>query len=88
MASQVVDINDPGTQKIGSWAVAEHNKQTNDNIKFNKVVSGKSDFSLGIRFDLIIDASNSEGKNAKYQAEVYQKKYGGQLSLVSFSSAN
>ncbi|GJN11266.1 hypothetical protein PR202_ga29444 [Eleusine coracana subsp. coracana] len=32
-----VDINDPYIQNLGKWAVAQHVKQANDGIKFNKV---------------------------------------------------
>lgn len=87
MASPV-DINDPYIQRIGRWAVTEHVKQTNDNIKFTKVVSGRKDRTLGINYDLIIDASNSKGKNEKYEAELYQLDRGDKLSLLSFSSAD
>ncbi|KAF8664573.1 hypothetical protein HU200_054756 [Digitaria exilis] len=59
----------------------EHVKQTNDNIKFNKVVSSEKDLSYGIHYDLTIDASNSKGKNGKYQAEVFQMSWEDKLSL-------
>ncbi|KAF8664574.1 hypothetical protein HU200_054757 [Digitaria exilis] len=57
-----------GIQDLGRWAVTEHVKKANDGIKFIKVVSAKSNDD---NFDLIIEASNSNGKDAKYEAEVY-----------------
>ncbi|OEL22743.1 hypothetical protein BAE44_0016236 [Dichanthelium oligosanthes] len=61
----LININDPDMQELGRWAVAEHVKQANDGIKFNKLVSGREQVAVGINFDLIIDAWNSDGKDAK-----------------------
>jgi hypothetical protein len=36
-----IDVNNSDMQEPGRRAVAEHVKQANDGIRFNKVVSGK-----------------------------------------------
>ncbi|TVU01263.1 hypothetical protein EJB05_53302, partial [Eragrostis curvula] len=60
-----VDANDLFILALGRWAVMEHNKQANDKIKFNKVVSGDvDDAPLDRLYHLVIDAVNSGGKDA------------------------
>ena len=68
--------------------MTEHVKQTNDTIKFIKVVSGEKQERLGLYFRLIIDASNNDGRDGNYQAVAYQRDWGEKLSLVSFKPAN
>lgn len=82
----LVDINDPYIQNLGKWAVAEHVKQANDGIKFNKVVSGDKGpaWVVGISYDLIIDASNRDGKDTKYKAVITKSDWGRKPVLKSF----
>ncbi|CAL5085971.1 unnamed protein product [Urochloa decumbens] len=83
-----VDSKDPQIEEYGKWAVQEHVKQTNDPIKFNKLVSADKKILIGFYFRLIIDASNNNGTDGKYQAVVHQMDWGEKLSLVSFNPAN
>jgi hypothetical protein len=83
-----INVNDPVYQEIARWAVAEHVKQANDRLKFNKLVSGETEVSLGYLFHLIIDASGPDGRDAKYTAVVRESTWGGRLSLWSFKPAN
>ncbi|TVU38291.1 hypothetical protein EJB05_11651, partial [Eragrostis curvula] len=77
------------TQEIGRWAVKEHVKKANDGIKFVKVVSGNKypDLDLGTHYDLIIDALNRDGKDGKYETEVYKRDFG-DIRLSAFKPAN
>ncbi|TVU38292.1 hypothetical protein EJB05_11652, partial [Eragrostis curvula] len=74
-----VDINDPDVQELGRWAVTEH-IESKDGIQFNKVGS--------LHYDLIIGASNNEGKDGKYKAVVHVRDGRNKHFLVSFKPAN
>ncbi|CAL5061975.1 unnamed protein product [Urochloa decumbens] len=82
-----IDINDPDIQELGRWAVAEHVKQAKDGIKFNKLVNGKQQVSGVVSFDFIIDAWNSDGKDAKYEALLYLRDWRDKRTLLSFKPA-
>ncbi|KAL6645076.1 hypothetical protein ACP70R_016684 [Stipagrostis hirtigluma subsp. patula] len=84
--SPIEDISNPGIQEIGGWAVEEHVKQTNDSLKFSRVVSGEMQISRA-NFRLIIDASNNDGNSVEYEALVYQMDWG-LRRLLSFRRAN
>ncbi|KAF7027950.1 hypothetical protein CFC21_039933 [Triticum aestivum] len=83
-----VDINNPDVQRFGRWAVDEHENQVQDGIKFNKVVRAESDddSELGSLLHLFIDATNGDGKDAKYEAVVDQ--ICGKPDLLDFKPAN
>uniref|UniRef100_A0A453E1K9 Cystatin domain-containing protein n=2 Tax=Aegilops tauschii TaxID=37682 RepID=A0A453E1K9_AEGTS len=83
-----IDINNPDVQRLGRWAVAEHENQVHDGIKFNKVVRAESDddSELGLQLHLFIDATNGDGKDAKYEAVVDQIR--GKPDLLDFKPAN
>ncbi|GJN32863.1 hypothetical protein PR202_gb21402 [Eleusine coracana subsp. coracana] len=67
-----VDINNPSIQSLGRWAVTEHVKEAKDGIRFISVVSADQSrgLSSGLYYDLIIDASDSDGKDRKYKAQI------------------
>lgn len=83
-----ININDPEIQELGKWAVAEHVKQANDGIKFDKLESGKQQVGGGVSFDLIIDAWNNDGKVAKYEAMLHVRDWRDKRTLLSFKLAN
>ncbi|RLN36245.1 hypothetical protein C2845_PM03G10990 [Panicum miliaceum] len=83
-----IDASDPYVQEIGKWAVAEHVRQTNDTIKFIKVVSGEKQERISLYFRLIIDASKNDGGDGTYEAVAHQMDLGEKLSLLSFKPAN
>ncbi|RCV10494.1 hypothetical protein SETIT_2G116300v2 [Setaria italica] len=82
------NINDPHVQELGGWAVSEHVKEANDGLKFNKVVSGDVQVVAGLNYRLIIDAFDSNGKDAKYEAVVWEKDWINFRKLLSFKPAN
>ncbi|OEL22738.1 hypothetical protein BAE44_0016241 [Dichanthelium oligosanthes] len=84
-----INFNNPEIQEFGRWTVAEHVKQASDGIKFNKLVSAKQKLAgLAVYFDLIIDAWNSDGKDAKYEAVLHQRDWMDKRTLMSFKPAN
>lgn len=83
--SPVPDVDTPDIQELGRWAVMEHVKKANDGIRFNRVVSAANKVN---NFDLIIEAWNSNDKDAKYEAEVYVMDLGAKRALLSFQPAN
>ncbi|GJN08710.1 hypothetical protein PR202_ga26662 [Eleusine coracana subsp. coracana] len=65
-------INDAHVQELGAWPVTQHNKQANVGLRFNRVVSGESQIVSGVRYHLIIDVSNPDGK---YRADVGEQTW-------------
>jgi hypothetical protein len=86
--SPIFNINDPHVQELGGWAVSEHDKKENDGIKFNKVVSSDVQVVAGLNYRLIIDASDGSGKDAKYEAMVWEKDWVNFRQLTSFEPVN
>jgi hypothetical protein len=84
---QIPNINAPDVQEIARWAVAEHAKQTNDRIQFKRVMSGMYQVVAGKNFQLVIDASNIDGKDRMYIAEVFDQPWSHTRKLNSFISA-
>ncbi|KAF8769308.1 hypothetical protein HU200_006822 [Digitaria exilis] len=84
----IANINDPHIQEIGQWAVAEHVKQANDGLTFSKVVSGEKQVVSGVNFRLVIDAFKGDGKDARYQAIVFEQVWTNTRKLRSFRPAN
>ncbi|XP_051220168.1 cysteine proteinase inhibitor 8-like [Lolium perenne] len=84
----IPNVNDQHIQDLGRWAVLEFLKHANCMLKFNKVVSGKEQVVSGMKYELIIDASDASGKLGTYKAEVYEQERTKTRKLVSFSKAN
>ncbi|KAJ1262001.1 hypothetical protein BS78_09G073100 [Paspalum vaginatum] len=83
-----IDVNKPYIQELARWAVAEHVKQANDGIKFNKVVGAQMQEGIGITYHLIIDTFDRAGKEAKYLAVVHERDWRDQTTLLSFTQVN
>ncbi|KAM0849439.1 hypothetical protein ACQ4PT_053746 [Festuca glaucescens] len=88
-AGSPIDTNNPDIQWLGQWAVAVHVHQAHDGIKFNKVLRAELDEEspLGKTLYLLIDATNRDGKDAKYEA-VLNQRAASRRALVSFKPAN
>ncbi|KAF8690802.1 hypothetical protein HU200_041193 [Digitaria exilis] len=82
------NINDPHVQELGGWAVTEHVKKANDGLTFTNVVSGDVQVVAGYKYRLIVDVSDSNGKDAKYQAVVWERDWLNSRELLSFKLAN
>lgn len=68
----IKDIKDPSIDVIAKFAIAEHNKQNNSELKLQNVVSGERQSVRGIIFKLIFDVSDgNDGDSKTYEAEVY-----------------
>lgn len=84
------DIDDPKVQQLGWWVVTEHDKKANDRIKFNRVVSGEQVLDpqlVGIKYHLVIDASDASGHDRKYEAVVGDQVWDRRVILISFNLA-
>jgi hypothetical protein len=69
----IPDVMDPHIQELGSWAVAEHTKETNEGLTFIKVVSGKQQVVSGMNYRLIIEMANGPTSNSMYDVVVYEQ---------------
>lgn len=84
------DIGAPKVQQLGRWAVTEHDKKANDKVKFNRVVSGEETEDpqiAGIKYHLVIDASDGSGQDRKYEAVLGEQVWRGRVILISFNPA-
>ncbi|WVZ55950.1 hypothetical protein U9M48_006547 [Paspalum notatum var. saurae] len=84
----ILDVNEPHIQELGAWAVAEHVKQTNDGLKFGKVVSGSEQLVSGVNYRLYIVVLNLAGQNVTYNAVVYEQIWINTRELTSFDRVN
>uniref|UniRef100_A0ACD5Y6W8 Uncharacterized protein n=1 Tax=Avena sativa TaxID=4498 RepID=A0ACD5Y6W8_AVESA len=88
--SKIKNIADPHIQELGKWAVMEHNKVGNDNLKFLKVVSGEQQIVNGVNYHLFIDALRLDGSHGTYKAGLFEEDSSNlnTRKLISFSSTN
>ncbi|GJN30652.1 hypothetical protein PR202_gb18977 [Eleusine coracana subsp. coracana] len=63
----IEDVTDPHVQELGAWAVAEYDKRAGVGLRFNRVVRGESQVMVGVRYRLVVDASEPHGQ---YVADV------------------
>ncbi|CAN6356498.1 unnamed protein product [Urochloa humidicola] len=78
----ISEINDPHIQELGGWAVSEHNRKEHAALKFNRVVSGQYQIVAGVKYNLIIQASNPDGK---YSASLAAQNWTNTRILFSFN---
>lgn len=69
--------------------MVEHDKKANGSLKFNRVVSGEEmeHPQLGMKYHFIIDASDDNGDDGKYQAVLSEQVWIDRRILVSFNPA-
>ncbi|KAJ4704048.1 Cysteine proteinase inhibitor [Melia azedarach] len=79
----IKDLNDPHVKEIGQFAVAEYNKQSKADLKFQSVVKGESQVVAGINYRLILTAIDGTATN-KYEAVVWEKSWEHFRNLTSF----
>jgi hypothetical protein len=77
----IENVNDLHIVELGTWAVAEHDKQANSKLTFDSVVSGEQQVVAGMRYHLVIDASNPNGR---YRADLAEGLTGAR-TLFSFT---
>ncbi|CAM0871889.1 unnamed protein product [Alopecurus aequalis] len=82
------DVNEPHVQELGRWAVAEHVKQAHDGLKFSKVTSGEEQSDAGVKYHLVIEALNGDGKQGRYEAFLVEEVRSNTRTLISFTPAN
>ncbi|KAF6145022.1 hypothetical protein GIB67_013373 [Kingdonia uniflora] len=79
----IKDIKDPHVAKIGQFAVSQHNKVSQTNLKFDQVVRGETQVVSGENYRLVIEADDGVAKN-NYEAVVWEKAWQGFMDLSSF----
>lgn len=71
------NIKESGVVKTAKFAVAQHNKNSKKNLKYDRVVTGKTQEILrqGMKYDLVISASDGAAARPKnYHAMVWVTK--------------
>ncbi|CAM0875745.1 unnamed protein product [Alopecurus aequalis] len=83
---QQVDLDNPHVQQLGQWAVEEHVKQANDQLRFFRVVDGHFQYVLGrLNYELVIDTLNdAEQTEVNHTALLYEDGWSNSRNLVSF----
>ncbi|XP_073313611.1 cysteine proteinase inhibitor 1-like [Primulina huaijiensis] len=80
--------NDPKLVQIVKFAVAEHNKQANKNLKLVKVLKAESQLVEGMEYRFVISAKEGGGGAAvapdEYVAVVWEKAWENFRKLISF----
>ncbi|CAA7043446.1 unnamed protein product [Microthlaspi erraticum] len=80
----VPTLFDPHVADVGKFAVSQHNKETKSSLKFVKVVSGEYQVVEGVKYQLVILATD-DGENNNYQAIVFETRVGPRsMTLISF----
>jgi len=82
--SPIKNINDPHVTEIANYAVTEHDKQSGQKLKLEKVIKGETQIVSGVNYRLVIAATDgSSSKN--YEAIVLEKEWQHFRSLTSFT---
>uniref|UniRef100_A0ACD5TW05 Uncharacterized protein n=1 Tax=Avena sativa TaxID=4498 RepID=A0ACD5TW05_AVESA len=79
--------NEPHVQELGAWAVSEHVKQAHDGLKFSRVRSGEEQSDAGVKYHLVMEALNGDGKRGRYEAFLVEQVRSSTRTLISFSPA-
>ncbi|KAG0455195.1 hypothetical protein HPP92_024154 [Vanilla planifolia] len=80
----IKNLTDPYVQEIAHFAVAEHNKDGDPQLKLRRVVSGETQVVAGINYRLVIEAMAVGGSARKYEAVVWDKPWLHFRNLTSF----
>ncbi|MED6189794.1 hypothetical protein PIB30_099487 [Stylosanthes scabra] len=79
-----LDVNDPGAIELANFAVTEHNKRSNENLKLAEILSCKGyGYALGNLYFIKLLAINGTQTN-KYGAQVHEFLLPTSFSLESF----
>lgn len=79
----IKNLTDPHILDIANFAVTQHNKETNSNLIFERVIKGKIGVVEGLEYHLIIEAK--DGTNiCKYEAVVWEMEWLHFRNLTSF----
>ncbi|CAH8333044.1 unnamed protein product [Eruca vesicaria subsp. sativa] len=81
---RITDLNDVYYVDIAKFAVNEHNKQADDNLRFIRILEGKEQMDTGQRDYFKIGVNNREDLAEIYEASVFNKEYKNVLTLEYF----
>ncbi|WCJ30744.1 Cysteine proteinase inhibitor [Euphorbia peplus] len=79
----IKDLKDPNVVEIANFAINEHNKKTNTNLKLETIEKGDSQVVSGMNYRLLMVVNEGASKN-KYEAVVWEKARTHLKTLVSF----
>ncbi|XP_074561991.1 putative cysteine proteinase inhibitor 7 [Curcuma longa] len=76
---------DPEVRGIAEFAVAEHNREAKRQLRFVSVVEGEEQVVAGMKYRLVLRARDGGGKEAEYEAVVWEKALKKFRQLISFT---
>ncbi|KAF5943554.1 hypothetical protein HYC85_017631 [Camellia sinensis] len=82
----IQNVSSPEVQEVARFAVSEHNKEANTNLKLQKVVSGETQVVSGTNYKLVIATADGGGGGGagNYEAVVWVKPWENYKNLTSF----
>ncbi|KAL0696508.1 hypothetical protein Bca4012_063688 [Brassica carinata] len=81
---RITDLDDVYYVNIAKFAVNEHNKKVDDNLRFIRILEGKEQIDTGQRDYFKIGIGNSDYFAEIYEASVFDKEYKNVLTLEFF----
>ncbi|KAL6560593.1 hypothetical protein OROGR_004152 [Orobanche gracilis] len=84
----IPNINDPYVTEIAEFSITEHNKNSGENLKLEKVINGESQAVAGRNYRLTLTASDGSRSSHNYEATVWDKPWMHFRSLESFVPVN
>jgi hypothetical protein len=84
---QIPNVNTTEVQEIAGWAVAEHARQANDELRLKRVMSGMEQIVSGANWKLRLEAVNGDGVECVYTTEVYDEPWTNTRTLDYFTPA-
>ncbi|KAL6546516.1 hypothetical protein OROMI_022237 [Orobanche minor] len=88
----VGNLKDPRVVEIATFAVAEHNKETNKNLNFVNIVSGEQQMVAGTIYRLDISLKDGADDYTAcpkiYRVDIWSKPWEKFLKLESFEEIN
>eukprot|EP00271_Cylindrocystis_brebissonii_P016472 TRINITY_DN400_c0_g1_i2.p2 TRINITY_DN400_c0_g1~~TRINITY_DN400_c0_g1_i2.p2 ORF type:complete len:138 (+),score=28.50 TRINITY_DN400_c0_g1_i2:101-514(+) len=73
--------------ELAQFAVSEHNKKQNSDLKFVKMVSAKQQVVAGLMYYITLEAS-ANGQDGLYEAKIWSKPWEKHKSLEDFKQVN
>ncbi|GLT69102.1 hypothetical protein SLA2020_412790 [Shorea laevis] len=83
----IKDLNDAHVKEIAKFAVSEFNKQSNKNLKLNRIVKGEQQIVSGVKYRLTVNVKDG-AESKSYEAIVVEKAWLKSRQLISFKPAN
>ncbi|KAK9267163.1 hypothetical protein L1049_009583 [Liquidambar formosana] len=79
----IKDVNDPGVQTVGLFAVTEYNKEAKKRLKLKWVVKGETQVMTGTHYRLILAAAMDGAVSNNFEAVVLEVPWEYRWNLAS-----